>query len=291
MAIPDEAMGEYYRLLLALGAASLAAEDWRAARRGTPSGALARELVGLAALRARTAAEAESALRAGVRAARELPRRSRRPSSPRGRARPRAGADRGGVRDLALGGAAADRPGRGVAGRGAARRGRARRRRARAPTGRCCGSGAGASAAARAPEPRAGTIARAVAAGPAPPRASRATGTASGPSRRTLGSARSPRHSMRARQRCAHPASRGPQAAAFTRRCVPRYTPRSARRRPRALGPIGLLRRKPFRRGSAVFENSTACASTIRFGSWCASRFDPSAGASSAHRARRQRVK
>jgi hypothetical protein len=46
----------------------------------------------------------------------------------------------------------------------------------------------------------------------------------------------------------------------------------------RTPGPIGLLRRKPFLKRLAVFENSTACASAIELRSWCASRFDPPPG-------------
>src|SRR5204863_495167 len=42
----------------------------------------------------------------------------------------------------------------------------------------------------------------------------------------------------------------------------------------------GLLSRLPFLRGLAVFENSTACATAVDARSWCASRFDPSAGRS-----------
>ena len=52
---------------------------------------------------------------------------------------------------------------------------------------------------------------------------------------------------------------------------------------PLGVGRTVFLRRNPFRRGTAVFENSTACASTIDSRSWCASRFDPSTGALSVH--------
>jgi hypothetical protein len=73
-------------------------------------------------------------------------------------------------------------------------------------------------------------------------------------------------------------------AISLTVAAVERYTPRSALRRLRTLGPDRspqkeVLWKSIVRRASTVFENSTACASTIDSRSWCASRFDPSTGA------------
>ncbi len=141
MSIPDEAMEEYYRLLLGATdpelppASDPATDRCRQCRPGTPS-ARSRGDRGVAVLR--EAAQAQSKIRP-----RALEHAA--PERDRGGAL-RAGEDgqvhlpgviARGLRRLALGGTPADRPGRGDARRRAAREGRARRGRRSAPTARC----------------------------------------------------------------------------------------------------------------------------------------------------------
>ncbi len=136
MAIPDEAIGEYYRLLLG----PRAGDRRRAAGELSPRDAkraLARELVAWLHSRGRRAGR-RAALRPRVRRSAACPRRSRRRASSASTGivhLPGLIAER--VRHLALGGAPADRPGRRDARRGAARGRASTTCPASGPTGRC----------------------------------------------------------------------------------------------------------------------------------------------------------
>ena len=256
MSIPDEAMEEYYRLLVTRARRRPARGGGRAggqlgARRQAHARAGDRRL---AALRRRRPQEAERRLRARVRPARAAARRSRR----RGCA-----AEDGIVHLPAL-----------IAEQFGISRSEARRLIDQGGGLRSARRQLGAGRARRVARARG----RPGAAGRQAPLPAAARGL-SGPT-----AAASAAGGLRER-----PRSRGREALAPARSSVREALAAGLRAglacalysfgRPtgasgRWVGSVS-SRRKPLRRGSAVFENSTACASAIRIGSWCASRFDP----------------
>ena len=76
---------------------------------------------------------------------------------------------------------------------------------------------------------------------------------------------------------------RAPRIARLANPAASRYSSSFALMTSSDAGRDSLLRGCPPQRGTAVFENSTACASTIENRSWCASRFDPPTGALCVH--------
>ena len=240
MRVPDEAMATYYRLLLdEPPAGGTSARD---AKRALARGIIARfhgdEAAAGGRRRASTASSSTSELPDEIEEARV-----------RGRERPRApaGADGRRLRHVALGGAAAARPGRREARRGAARR---RAGRSTATRRRSCRSARRLRGCDGAVSRRVGTaVGSAVLAG--------------------LLARRAPRSRERRSARWLDPrAVTGALRPGPPRSARPSWTP--------GLGAVQCVRRNPLPEGAAVFENSTACASGSHIGSECASRFDPS---------------